>query len=85
MATVFACALITGTQEAMAGLVAIGDLSLVRASAREEDDGQWSVIAYAPTDTLDTLAAEDYQVSILSDEDTLQQRWDAIQDQIEEE
>jgi hypothetical protein len=82
--TVFVCALITGTQEAMAGLVGVGELSLVPATAREETDGQWSVVAYAPTDTLDALAAQDYQVSILSDEAALQQRWDAVQDQVEE-
>jgi hypothetical protein len=68
----------------MADLVGIDELSLVRATAREEADGRWSVVAYAPTDTLDALAAQDYQVSILSDEAALQQRWDAIQDQIEE-
>jgi hypothetical protein len=76
---VFACALITSTQEAMAGLVGVSDMSLVRATAREEADGQWSVVAYAPTETLDALAAQDYQVSILSDEAALQQRWDAIE------
>lgn len=80
----FACALITGTQEAMAGLVSVADLSLVRATAREETDGRWSVVAYAPSDTLNALTAQDYQVSILSDENALQQRWDAIQNQIEE-
>jgi hypothetical protein len=84
VATVFACALITGTQTAMADLVGVADLSLVRATAREQSDGQWSVVAYAPTDTLDTLAPRDYQVAILSDETALQQRWDAIQNQIEE-
>ncbi|HTX97289.1 MAG TPA: hypothetical protein VME67_22080 [Mycobacterium sp.] len=80
----FVCALITGTREAVADLVRIDDLSLVPATAREQDDGQWSVVAYAPTDTLDGLTARDYQVSILSDEATLQQRWDAVQDQVEE-
>jgi hypothetical protein len=59
----------------MAGLVGIDELSLVRTTAREEADGQWSV---------DALAAQGYQVSILSDEAALQERWDAIQDQIEE-
>jgi hypothetical protein len=63
----------------MAGLVGVSDMSLVRATAREEADGQWSVVAYAPTETLDALAAQDYQVSILSDEAALQQRWDAIE------
>jgi hypothetical protein len=81
---VFVCALITGTQEAMGDLVGIEGLSLVRATAREDTDGQWSVVAYAPTDTLDALTVQDYQVSILSDEAALQQRWDAIQDQVEE-
>jgi hypothetical protein len=81
---VFACALITSTQEAMAGLVVVDDLSLARATAREETDGQWTVVAYAPTETLDDLAAQGYQVSILSDEAALQQRWDALQNQIED-
>jgi hypothetical protein len=81
---VFACALITGAQEAMANLVGVAGLSLVRATAREAADGQWSVVAYASTDTLDAVAAQGYQVSILSDETALQQRWDAIQTQIEE-
>lgn len=80
-----ACAMIIGTQEAMAGLVGVGDVSLVRATATEVAEGQWSVVAYAPTETLDALAAQDYQVSILSDEAALQQRWDSIDDQIEEE
>jgi hypothetical protein len=81
---VFASALITGTQEAMAGLVGVEGLSLVRATAREQDDGQWSVIAYAPTETLDSLPAQDYQISILSDEAAMQQQWDTIQGQIED-
>ncbi|HTX96169.1 MAG TPA: hypothetical protein VME67_15695 [Mycobacterium sp.] len=80
----FASALITGTQEALADLVGVEDLSLVRATAREQDDGQWSVIAYAPTETFDSLAARDYQISILSDEAAMQQQWDAIQGQIED-
>ena len=80
-----ACAMIIGTQEAMAGLVGVGDVSLVRATATEVAEGQWSVVAYAPTETLDALAAQDYQVSSLSDEAALQQRWDSIDDQIEEE
>ncbi|MBB3604575.1 hypothetical protein FHT40_004253 [Mycolicibacterium sp. BK556] len=80
-----ACALISGTQEAMAGLVTVADVSLVRATASEVADGQWSVVAYAPVETLDTLVALDYEVSILRDEVALQQRWDAIDNQIEDE
>ncbi|SBS79212.1 hypothetical protein MHPYR_70133 [uncultured Mycobacterium sp.] len=78
-----ACALITGTQEAMAGLVTVADLSLVRATASQVADGQWSVVAYAPIETLDTLAALEYQVVVLRDEAALQQQWDAISEQIE--
>lgn len=76
-------ALITADASALGNLVSVADLTLVRGTASEQADGQWSVVTYASTDTLNSLSNSGYEIVVLSDSATLRQRWDTILGQIE--
>jgi hypothetical protein len=53
-------------------------LSLVRASAEEDEDGTWSVIAYADEDQVPALEALGYTVRVVTTDATLLAMWDVI-------
>jgi hypothetical protein len=53
-------------------------LSLVTGSAEEEEDGSWSVIAYAAEDQVPALEALGYAVRVVTSDAVLLARWDGI-------
>lgn len=78
------CVLVTGAQADIEDLAHRAGVSLARASAAQEDDGRWSVIAYVEDDVPVGLTADGYSVVVLQDSDALNAQWTTVLGQVEQ-
>ena len=56
-------------------------LSIMSSTARDNDDGTWSVVVYAPEDRIPELEALGYDVRVLTTDAQLRAHWQEVFDE----